>query len=1220
MTSTQKLEPKTAAQPERRNLPPLQPQFDSLSSEVEAACRRFEAERESGKEARIEDYLAGHAEPQRRALLKELLRLELEERLRDADAEGQAELQKWLERFPDDAAIVREAFAAIQCPPTEAPDGEGTPRDAGGRLPPEIPGFRIERFIARGGMGDVWAAADLELGRDVAIKTLRAGNSDSARFSHEAKITAQLPHPGIPPVHRLGRLADGSPFLAMKLVDGRTLSALLRDRRSPADDLPRFVRIFEQIAQAVGFAHSRAIIHRDLKPDNVMVGAFGEALVMDWGLAKSLLAEAPGRPSDVGDIADGPSELTRAGTVMGTPGYMAPEQARGEPADARADVFALGSILAMILTGRPAFAVGDMPQIIEATAKGEVGPALARLAACGADAELIQLAKRCLAPAAADRPDDGRQVGEAVAAYRAGVDARLRQAETEKAAALVREAESRRRRQVWIGLAATLLIGLAAACGLAWWALQAEAATAKALADVTKERDEKEKARKAEESQKRIARENGALAKEAVVEFTQKVADHPRLKEKDFFAFRLSLLEPAINYFEKLVQRQGDDPDLAEECGRAHHRLALVKRTLGNPSGALKDFEAAERIFAELARRFPERREWLLLQACCRSGAGATKETLGDLHAAELDDAKALALFSQLAAGGSPSRAIRREQADCLSNFAIVQHRTGRRKEAIATLKQAVEALEASVSVDGADADCQFSLARCQSNLGVLLEREGNAAEAEGAYRAAVRHREALVALPTPKREHREGLAAALDNLGTLLADLSRLEEAEAALDRSRRLRQRLAEEFPSVPEHRSALATSHNNLAGVLARRGRISEAGAAYRSAVEEFGALAAEFSDSPRHAVEFAVALGQAANFHRDQGDLKSAAEAQRRALQILDRLAAQFPNEPERREDLAIYRNNFGNTLRDQGKLGEAKGEFEAALAHFARLRAAAPNTPSYELGYGNVCANLGHVAFDQGDRKASLAWAEQAIAALEGVQRVQPQDAKTRELLGRAYVGRAKAREAVLEMAGAQEDWDRGVEYSLHHERTGVELERAKFRLRWSQMILRGGDAVEAERLIRMTLSPLSTAAADPWMTFNAKSLLGAALAGQQKHAEAEPLLLAGYEGMKQRQNRIPPQSRFQVADSAERLVQLYDAWGKPAEAAKWRAELEALKKAQADAAISQPKPSAPAPSKPAPQKPAPQKPAPSKPAAEMPAADHEPSPLRIFLDFAPALR
>jgi serine/threonine-protein kinase len=225
--------------------------------------------------------------------------------------------------------------------------------------------YQLLREIGRGGMGIVLEADDRELGRRLAVKVLLEQHQDDEtlvrRFLDEARICGRLEHPGIVPIHELGRLADQRPFFTMRLIQGQTLAALLQARRHPTDDLPRFLTIFEQVCQTMAYAHSHGIIHRDLKPANIMVGSFGEVQVMDWGLAKVLNPAGAALPPDaITDQAGKPnlpgdSATSLAGTVMGTPGYMAPEQARGDTAhiDARCVVFGLGAILCVILTGKP---------------------------------------------------------------------------------------------------------------------------------------------------------------------------------------------------------------------------------------------------------------------------------------------------------------------------------------------------------------------------------------------------------------------------------------------------------------------------------------------------------------------------------------------------------------------------------------------------------------------------------------------------------------------------------------------------------------------------------------------------------------------------------------------------------------------------------------------------------------------------------------------------
>ncbi len=309
--------------------------------------------------------------------------------------------------------------------------------------------YTVSSEIERGGMGAVYAAHDPVFDREVAIKVMLPGQ-DAARFLVEARVTARLPHPGVPPVYALGTLPDERPFLVMKLIRGHTLAAALQ-----IADRPALLGAFERICQTVGFAHSQGIIHRDLKPSNVMVGDFGEVLVMDWGLAKET---RPGAHEVETDGAAPPAVAAETLAGQGTPAYMAPEQARGEPVDARADVFALGGILAAVLTRKPPFVGTDANDTWFMACLAELTACFARLDACGADAELVALAKRCLAANAADRFANGQEVAAAVGAYRAGVEARLQQAERDRAVSAAEAREQRKRRHVQLTLAGVVLL------------------------------------------------------------------------------------------------------------------------------------------------------------------------------------------------------------------------------------------------------------------------------------------------------------------------------------------------------------------------------------------------------------------------------------------------------------------------------------------------------------------------------------------------------------------------------------------------------------------------------------------------------------------------------------------------------------------------------------------------------------------------------------------
>ncbi len=318
--------------------------------------------------------------------------------------------------------------------------------------------------IARGGMGAILKGRDPDLGRDLAVKVLLDAHRDKPelvrRFIEEAQIGGQLQHPGVVPVYELGTFGDSRPYFTMKLVKGRTLAEILAERPEPTDDRPRFVAMLLQVAQTVAYAHARGVIHRDLKPSNIMVGSFGEVQVMDWGLAKVLPrggveddASAGLLPPEGDTIiatnhpeVDPDGDRSRAGSILGTPSYMAPEQARGETdrLDERCDVFALGSILAEVLTGQPAFTGRSGGEILRKAARGDFLEGFARLDGSGADAALVDLAKNCLAAEPEDRPADAQEVADRLLDHINSVHFRLREAELAQAAEYARAEEAKR--------------------------------------------------------------------------------------------------------------------------------------------------------------------------------------------------------------------------------------------------------------------------------------------------------------------------------------------------------------------------------------------------------------------------------------------------------------------------------------------------------------------------------------------------------------------------------------------------------------------------------------------------------------------------------------------------------------------------------------------------------------------------------------------------------
>ena len=335
-------------------------------------------------------------------------------------------------------------------------------------------------------MGVVYRARDAVLDRSVAIKVLNEkyhpGSFPARRFLDEAKITAQLQHPAIPPVHQVGELPDGRPFLVMKLIKGCTLAEILQNGSATAGSL---IGIFEQVCQAVAYAHTKGVIHRDLKPQNIMVGAFGEVQVMDWGLAKFRHAALIETTYDSvastfhDPRSDTHAELrTRTGSFLGTPAYMSPEQAIGaiDQVDEQSDVFGLGGILCAILTGQPPFVAHTPEAIRQLAAQKKLDDAFARLAACPGDPDLIALCRRCLSPEKADRAPAATHLADAVADLREQAERRAREAELDRLRVedelRMAQLKALERRKRWrIQMLLVVAVGLLMLSGgaFAWW-------------------------------------------------------------------------------------------------------------------------------------------------------------------------------------------------------------------------------------------------------------------------------------------------------------------------------------------------------------------------------------------------------------------------------------------------------------------------------------------------------------------------------------------------------------------------------------------------------------------------------------------------------------------------------------------------------------------------------------------------------------------------------
>jgi serine/threonine-protein kinase len=893
--------------------------------------------------------------------------------------------------------------------------------------------YEVFEEIAHGGMAAVMRARDPGLNRDLAVKVLRPELADHPdllqRFIDEAQITAQLAHPGIVAVHELGQEAQGLPFLALELVRGQTLAALLAGRATPQQELPRFVAIFEQVCQALAFAHSRRVIHRDLKPDNVMVGRFGEVQVMDWGLAKNLYAgTAPvesgmptaggstihPRSSDVEAATPSPpGRQTAVGTVLGTPAYMAPEQALGqvERLDERADVFGLGAMLCEILTGQPPYAPEVCRRVLNRAGLGELSAAFARLDCCGADVELIGLAKECLSPDIEQRPRDAGMVVRRVVAYQQDVQEQLRAAERERAAAEARTEEARataraeqgkalaerRVRRRTMALVGLVLSAVAVAGGLAAW-YQQERATRRARAQSEAEAGVREAEtwlsgeveqtrRDPERWQQIVTLAMAALHRAEAALATATVS--PELAER-------------VRALHAEVDQKGRDSRLRVELDRIRLEMAAVKEGR---------FDSAAMV--------PRYREALTGYGLDLRDAQATAALL---RASPLDSELLAALHDWARVTTDPKE-----------------------KEDLAAVLQA------------ADPDPGSFRQRWQAAWN----------KQNGTALAALAHQAAAQALP----------AAALVNLA---ADLKRLQQTPASLDLLRAgqarypqdfwinhdLGQLLGEQTPPQREEavrylmaavalRSQSPGAWLNLGNAHKDNGEADAAIRCYRQAIDL----------NPK----YATAHSNLGNALKDKGDPDSAIRCYRHAIDLDPKLAFAHCNlgivlagKGQLDEAICCYHKTIdldprfatahcelGTALKERGKLAEAircyrqaidcdpklpqahynlgdilfmKGQVDAAIPYFRRALDLAPQYASYHTGLGNALYKKEEVA--------------EAIRCYRRAIELDPKSAQAHNNLGKALKEKGESGEAVRCFRKAI---DLAPKNALYHKNLGTAL-------------------------------------------------------------------------------------------------------------------------------------------------------------------------------------
>ncbi|MFI5460714.1 MAG: tetratricopeptide repeat protein [Isosphaerales bacterium] len=1013
--------------------------------------------------------------------------------------------------------------------------------------------YQLQGEIARGGMGAILRGRDVDLGRELAIKVLlesHQGNSEVVRrFVEEAQIGGRLQHPGVVPVYELGTFPDRRPYFAMKLVKGRTLAVLLAERKDRAgrgspdpalrptvglpsahDDLPRFLGIFEQICQTMAYAHARGVIHRDLKPSNVMVGSFGEVQVMDWGLAKVLLqggiadeAAAHLVPetiiTTVRSGSAGSGSESQAGSVLGTPSYMAPEQARGEVdrIDERADVFGLGAILCEILTGRPPFVGSTREEIRAQAARGELSDALARLEASGVDGDLIGLARDCLAAERDRRPRNAGAVVQRVTAYLAGVQERLKAAELARVEAqtraeeeikrrvvadeLAREAraraeEERKRRRMTVALAASVLMtaGLAGGGWAYLAALRQERAARVTLALGEVEVLCTEAERAGDDLVRWYAARDAAHAVEGLL------ADAPdKSTRRRAIALVRDVTQAAAGAEndQKLLARLvdirsawADDPDGSTRDAAYEDAF----REAGIDIAALPPAEAGTKIKARPTAVS------LALAAALDYWAAVRRASRGDQAGARrLTEAARLAdpdpwrnrLRELLLTSSSAERltslkdlakSARLEELPAVSLHVLgaTLLNMGDSTGAGVVLREGQRLYPGDVWLNYTLAECLERLSRREEAIRYYMAARSLRPETAHALAHALEQKgetDQAIALfkDLVRLGHNEGRH--LGCLGVALKSRGRAEEASAVLEAA-------IAALRAAIRLKPGYSDFHNNLGLALANQGKLEQAIAEYREAMR----LKPDYPDAHSN---LGVAL-------YNQGKHVEAIAEYREAM----RLKPDYPD----------AHNNLGAALYNQGKHVEAIAEYREAM----RLK------PDYAAAH----SNLGRTLFDQ--RKL-----EESIAAYREALRLKPDDAEDHTNLGNALFAQGTLEEAIAEYRRALR---LKPGYPEAHYNLGVALkEQGKL-----------DEAIaEYREAVRLKLDYAE-----------AHCNLGHALRQQGHYAEALAELTEGHElGSKNPNWRYPSaqwvRATARLVELDRKLPAILSGQAKPADAAEW---------------------------------------------------------------------
>jgi serine/threonine protein kinase len=888
---------------------------------------------------------------------------------------------------PVSTAMPVQQFRAITT--LDQPDGVPA-ADRTSAIAP-IERYRLTCLHATGGLGRVWLVHDVSMGRDVALKELRPERARdtaiAARFLKEARITGQLEHPGIVPIYELGqRSAERGPYYTMRFVRGSTLAQSCaeyharRTRRAAAPaELRDLLTVFVAVCNAVAYAHSRSVLHRDLKPQNVVLGDFGEVIVLDWGLARIMgQPESADRPSSVVDSADGGAGQTQQGQILGTPAYMAPEQAAGhlDRLGPATDVYGLGAILYEILTGRPPLSGSDSMSVLQRVIHS--APQRPRDVAPGTALALEAVCLKALAKQPSERYASAKELAtevqrwladEPVLAYR---DPRT-----------VRVARWARRHRVLVtGVAVAGMVTLAGLAAVLF--LQARSNSQLQAAN----KRERERFDELQEANKR-ERERFELAMDAIRTFHTGVSKDVLLKQENLRGLRNQLLTEAADFYRKLEGKLASQNDRLSrtDLGRAYFELGELTGTIGSPQEALEVLKRAQAIQQALAEESETDSVARLDLAASLVASGYILTNIDKPAEALADLKRAREVYQSLARESNVK--VRRGMASCYAAIGTLRTYTDKPEESLAAYEQSRAILQELVNANPDSERDQSDLAMTFANMGTAQFDAGAITDALASIEKAREAYQKLVKAYAKTRAYRFGLARAYQALGSIRMRTSTWQVALVPMGQAQAAYEQLVHDYPAVAEYQNKLADTYADVSVARAQLGQTSEALAACEKAREIYQKLADANPSVNSYRFYLADSLCDVGDLLAKGGKWDEATASYQQALTITEALAAANPAITDYRyrlarglKRLAVVRQRAGHPADAVAVLRRAIGMLESVKGQSVSDLELEYNLACYQAVLAGVAAAPGSgltPADSNAEAEKSMQHLRQAIA-------------------------------------------------------------------------------------------------------------------------------------------------------------------------------------------------------------------------------------------------